>query len=181
MIKPHNDNSFQALWSRSINHHQPYRWILISDQTKHKNLITYIYDLTLHNIFNPWTHGLMIFPSLYSFSSFSIPWTKTTCDQYLGPNTLDQYLRPNTLDQNTLDQNFGFSTCAHLSSCESACTHIHSICAVNPCIYVIFLQWTHVYNLTYLKISFLFNFLILICSPLFLHPILLYHYFVPSK
>ena len=58
--------------------HQMLRFILGSDQAQHHKLITCILDLTLHQIFDTCTHGLMIFSSFYSFSPFSITWTKTS-------------------------------------------------------------------------------------------------------
>ena len=78
MIKPHDDNTFQALISHSIIHHHPHRCILSSDHVKHHKPITCILDLTLHQIFNTCTLDLMIFSSFYGFRPFSIPWTKTT-------------------------------------------------------------------------------------------------------
>ena len=92
----------------------PSTFILVGaslDQMKQtiRSSLTCIYDSTLHKIFKSLHYtGLMIFSSLYSFRPFSIPWTKTTQDQHLGPNTSDQltwvkYLGPrNSLDQKLL-------------------------------------------------------------------------------
>ena len=87
--------------SLDLIHHQMLRCIFSLDQAKHQKPITCIFsfDLTLHKIFITSAHIPLIFSSLYSFRPFSIPWTKTTQDQYLGPNTQGQYLGPNALDQ----------------------------------------------------------------------------------
>ena len=140
MIKPHNDNTFQALWSWSIIHHQPHRCFLGSDQAKHHKPVTNILDVTLHQIFITCTPtlGLMIF-SLCRFRLLSIPWSKTMLNQYLGPNSWGQHFGPNTTDQyhgpNTMDQNLVFQ-------------HVRAFTSVNLCVYVYapFALLTHVYT-----------------------------------
>ena len=132
MIKPHNDNTLQALRSWSVIHHHPHRCILSLDQAKHHKPITCILDLTLHQIFNTCTLGLMIFSSFYSFRPFSIPWTKTTWDQYLGPNTLDQYHGSKYHGPNTMDQKLSFPTCTRFPSCESACVRYTHLLVCKP-------------------------------------------------
>ena len=131
---------------QSIILHQPYRCIRRSDLSNKQKLINlHIYNSTLHKIFRSLAlHGLVIFSSLYSFRPFSIPWTKTTQDQYLGPNTQGQYLGSNTLDQylgskylgpNTLDQKLSCPRYLLFSFCESACVCIRYLCSVNPRVY----------------------------------------------
>ena len=124
-------NSRCIKYSRSYHNHSPCNIKYTSDRSIPQNLIAC-------------TLGLMMFSSLYTLRPFTIPWTKTTQDQYLGPNTQGQYLGPNTLDQyhgskylgpNTTDQKLSFPTYTRFSFCESACVCIRE-CVKLTCVYM---------------------------------------------
>ena len=110
--------------------------ILDSDQEQHHKPITSILDLTLHQIFIPFTHtylGLMIF-SLYRFRLLPIPGSKTMLNQYLGPNTKIPWTKYH-------GPKLRFPTCTRLSYCKPTCVHIRVLVYGDPTCIRILVKW----------------------------------------